>query len=45
MRRLRALAALGPEVSAAIAARDARRRSGLGVIVGRLMNRRPSLSR
>jgi hypothetical protein len=36
MRRLRALAALDPEVSAVIAARDARRRSGLGVIVGRL---------
>ena len=36
MRRLRALAALDPEVGAVISARDDRRRMGLGVIVGRL---------
>jgi hypothetical protein len=35
MRRLRALAALDPEVGAVIAARDARRREGLEVLVGR----------
>jgi AcrR family transcriptional regulator len=36
MRRLRALAALDPEVGAVISARDVRRRSGLLVLVGRL---------
>jgi AcrR family transcriptional regulator len=36
MRRLRALAALDPEVAAVIAARDQRRRDGLDVIVARL---------
>jgi AcrR family transcriptional regulator len=36
MRRLRALAALDPEVGAVISARDDRRRMGLGVLVGRL---------
>jgi AcrR family transcriptional regulator len=36
MRRLRALAALDPEVGAVIASRDRRRRSALEVIVGRL---------
>ncbi len=36
MRRLRALAALDPEVAAVISARDQRRRSGLAVLVGRL---------
>jgi AcrR family transcriptional regulator len=36
MRRLRALAALDPEVGAVIAARDQRRRTGLEVLVGRL---------
>lgn len=36
MRRLRALAALDPEVGAVISARDDRRRIGLGVLVGRL---------
>jgi AcrR family transcriptional regulator len=38
MRRLRALAALDPEVGAVIAARDQRRRSALQVIVGRLLD-------
>jgi len=37
MRRLRALAALDPEVGAVISARDDRRRMGLGVLVGRLV--------
>jgi AcrR family transcriptional regulator len=37
MRKLRALAALDPEVRAVIAARDQRRRMGLGVLVGRLV--------
>ncbi len=37
MRRLRALAALDPEVGAVISARDERRRIGLGVLVGRLL--------
>ena len=37
MRRLRALAALDPEVGAVISARDDRRRTGLGVLVGRLL--------
>ncbi len=37
MRRLRALAALDPEVGAVISARDDRRRIGLGVLVGRLL--------
>jgi AcrR family transcriptional regulator len=36
MRRLRALAALDPEVAAVISARDQRRRDGLDVIVARL---------
>jgi AcrR family transcriptional regulator len=36
MRRLRALAALDPDVEAVIAARDARRRQGLAVLAGRL---------
>ncbi len=36
MRRLRALAALDPDVEAVIAARDARRRQGLAALVGRL---------
>ena len=36
MRRLRALAALDPDVGAVIAARDERRRQGLTVLVGRL---------
>ena len=36
MRRLRALAALDPEVGAVISARDDRRRTGLGVLAGRL---------
>jgi AcrR family transcriptional regulator len=35
MRRLRALAALDPDVSAVISARDQRRREGLEVLVGR----------
>jgi AcrR family transcriptional regulator len=38
MRRLRALAALDPEVAAVIASRDQRRRSALEVIVGRLLD-------
>jgi len=38
MRRLRALAALDPEVGAVISARDDRRRMGLGVLVGRLVD-------
>jgi len=37
MRRLRALAALDPEVGAVISARDERRRAGLGALVGRLL--------
>jgi len=37
MRRLRALAALDPEVGAVISARDDRRRMGLRVLVGRLV--------
>lgn len=36
MRRLRALAALDPEVGAVISARDERRRTGLEVLAGRL---------
>lgn len=36
MRRLRALAALDPDVGAVIAARDQRRREGLTVLAGRL---------
>lgn len=36
MRRLRALAALDPDVGAVISARDQRRREGLTVLVGRL---------
>lgn len=38
MRRLRALAALDPEAGAVIARRDERRREGLEVLVGRLIN-------
>ena len=38
MRRLRALAALDPEVEAVIAARDARRRTGLVVLLGKRPN-------
>jgi AcrR family transcriptional regulator len=41
MRRLRALAALDPEVEAVIAARDERRRTGVGVLVGRMVNESP----
>ncbi len=37
MRRLRALAALDPEVGAVIASRDQRRRAALDVIVGRIL--------
>ena len=37
MRRLRALATLDPEVGAVISARDDRRRMGLAVLVGRLV--------
>lgn len=40
MRRLRALAALDPEVGKVIAARDDRRRLGLGVLVSRLKERK-----
>jgi len=40
MRRLRALAALDPDVGAVISARDDRRRIGLGVLVGRLVEDR-----
>ncbi|MHB1538094.1 MAG: hypothetical protein ACYCUM_09630 [Solirubrobacteraceae bacterium] len=36
MRRLRALAALDPEVGAVISARDERRRTGLGVLASRI---------
>jgi AcrR family transcriptional regulator len=39
MRRLRALAALDPEVGAVIAGRDERRRAGLEMLVGRLSDR------
>ena len=45
MRRLRALAALDPEVGGVIAARDARRRTGLGVLAGRLAEGRDATSR
>jgi AcrR family transcriptional regulator len=38
MRRLRALAALDPDVDAVITARDARRREGLQVLVARLVD-------
>jgi AcrR family transcriptional regulator len=41
MRRLRALAALDPEVEAVIVARDERRRMGLGVLVGRMVKESP----
>lgn len=44
MRRLRALAALDPEVGSVILARDSRRRMGLGVLVGRLAERRDTTS-
>ncbi len=40
MRRLRALAALDPEVGGVIASRDQRRRTALEVIVGRLFDER-----
>lgn len=40
MRRLRALAALDPEVGAVISARDDRRRMGLGMLVSRLVEDR-----
>jgi AcrR family transcriptional regulator len=40
MRRLRALAALDPEVGMVISSRDARRRSGLEVLVARLNDQR-----
>lgn len=40
MRRLRALAALDPEVGAVIASRDQRRRGALEVIVGRVLDGR-----
>jgi AcrR family transcriptional regulator len=40
MRRLRALAALDPEVGGVIHARDERRRAGLQVLVGRLSDQR-----
>ncbi|MDQ2873873.1 MAG: TetR/AcrR family transcriptional regulator [Actinomycetota bacterium] len=40
MRRLRALAALDPEVGAVISARDQRRREGLAVLTGRLSDAR-----
>jgi len=39
MRRLRALAALDPDVGAVITARDQRRRNGLAVLTGRLAGR------
>ena len=41
MRRLRALAALDPDVHAVLAARDDRRRQGLEVLIGRLTARPP----
>jgi AcrR family transcriptional regulator len=45
MRRLRALAALDPEVGAVISARDVRRRMGLRVLVGRLVEDRAATPR
>jgi len=45
MRRLRALAALDPDVAAVIEARDERNRTGLSVLVGRLAAAIPSLDR
>jgi AcrR family transcriptional regulator len=45
MRRLRALASLDPEVRAVIAARDDRRRMGLGVLAGRLAEDRAATGR
>jgi AcrR family transcriptional regulator len=45
MRRLRALAALDPEVGAVISARDDRRRMGLRVLVGRLVEDRAATRR
>lgn len=45
MRRLRALAALDPEVGTVISARDDRRRMGLGVLVGRLAEDRGATRR
>jgi AcrR family transcriptional regulator len=44
MRRLRALAALDPEVGSVISARDSRRLMGLEVIAGRLAERRDTTS-
>jgi AcrR family transcriptional regulator len=44
MRRLRALAALDPEVGSVISARDSRRRMGLEVLAGRLAERRDTTS-
>ena len=45
MRRLRALGALDPEVGAVISARDDRRRTGLRVLAGRLVEDRDSARR
>ena len=45
MRRLRALAALDPEVGTVISARDDRRRMGLEVLVGRLAEDRAATPR
>jgi hypothetical protein len=45
MRRLRALAALDPEVHAVITARDQRRSDGLEVIVGRVVDQSRAPSR
>ncbi len=45
MRRLRALAALDPEVGAVISARDDRRRIGLRVLAGRLVEDRAATPR
>ena len=42
MRRLRALAALDPDVHAVLAARDDRRRQGLEVLIGRLTSGPPA---
>jgi AcrR family transcriptional regulator len=43
MRRLRALAALDPDVQAVIAARDNRRHHGLSVLIDRLTDGQPNL--
>lgn len=45
MRRLRALAALDPEVGSVISARDSRRQMGLGALAGRLAERPGATSR